>query len=298
MAVTRLAYQLQAGHNYIDLAQGLAIVHRNSAKNMFRQKKIYTVLGGMVVNNNQNAASQVSVATIPNTWYFKAAINRGFKAWKAQRARTLANTATEDAKMAVGKYADFKVKYNSAGAGNYLIPIAAGTHSSRGNLATGEWQHSDLVDETAPAAGAQKVLNVLGDHTAGAYALMKGWVETRQIPHVEDDPAMPDLNSDGVKDYKVDFINNLNETEDGQPERLTLLYEENDQAPYHVSDVYHDLDDDFNDCLQAYSITNPTSPSAMIPGFQALCGLIRVFVDVAEEPPVLFFDVSNDQGDF
>jgi hypothetical protein len=301
MAVTRLAYQLQEGHNYIDLAKWLAITHRNSHKNMFRQKKIYTVLGGMLVNNNDVDTSQISVATIPNTWYMKAAINRGFKAWKDMRARTLANTSTEDAQVAVGKYADFKVRYNSAGAGSYISAIAGGTTSARGNLAEGEWQYSSLIDETAPASGSQKSLYVLGDHSSSGYALMKGWVETRALPHTVNEPNMPDINSDGVKDYKVDFINNLNETEDGQSERMALLYEDNDQAPFNLTEIYHDLDDGFNDQFQGYGITSPTNPTMMLPGFKALCGLIRIHVDVispGSQPPILFLDVSNDQEDF
>jgi len=296
MAVTRLAYQLQEGHNYIDLAQALAITHRNSHKNQFRQKNIYTVLGGMFVNNNIATTSKLSVATVPNTWYVKAAINRCFNAWKSQRARTLANTETDGADLAVGKYSDFKIMYNSGGLSNYLVPVAAGTTASRGNLATGEWNYASVVDE----AGSEAHFMVLGNHAAGSkYAALKGWVETRALPRVENDPNMPDLNADSVKDYKVDFLNNLNETEDSNPERMVLLYEDNDKAPFHVTELYHDLDDDFNDQFQGYAITSATNPTAMIPGFKAVCGLIRIYVDtVDEQPPILFLDVSNDQESF
>ena len=104
MTVTRLAFKLSAGDNYIDLAQCMSLVQRT----LIRQKQTFTVLGGQLVDNSTGS---YKIMTAPNTWYVRAAINRGFKAWKDQRHKTLANAQLESGvnDKAVGKYADYKV---------------------------------------------------------------------------------------------------------------------------------------------------------------------------------------------
>ena len=81
MAVTRLAFKLQDGDNYIDIAKQLSIHHRT----LIRQKQTFTVMGGMIVDNVDSdpsgSSASFDVATAPNTWYVRAAVNRGFRAW-------------------------------------------------------------------------------------------------------------------------------------------------------------------------------------------------------------------------
>ena len=47
MAATRLAFQLSQGDNYIDLSKALSLHHRT----MVRQKQVFTVYGGMLVDD-------------------------------------------------------------------------------------------------------------------------------------------------------------------------------------------------------------------------------------------------------
>ena len=115
MAVTRLAFQLSDGTNYIDLASQMSIHLRT----MVRQKQTFTILGGMIVDNASSDA-KYAVSTVPNTWYVRAAINRAFKAWKFSRNKLLSESAAEDAtNLTTGKYADFKVYYNSGASSLY-----------------------------------------------------------------------------------------------------------------------------------------------------------------------------------
>jgi hypothetical protein len=290
MTVTRLAFKLADGTNQIDVARALSQVHRT----LVRQKNTFTIIGGMLVDNS-NAI--VKVSTAPNFWYTKAAINRGFRAWKQMRARTLQNAELENSNMAVGKYSDFKVTLN--GSTSALNPIYTGGGTLTTLPGPAEWNHADLRDE----AGNEMKLRIVGSTAAPYYGLMDGWIRTRATPDATNEPTMPDLDGDGTSDYQQDFINNLYDTSDGQPERLELVYDENDSAPFTINELYGDTDSINNLQLQSmvYLAGAPSSndpavhgakTEAMIPGFKALCGLIRVDVEQGSNP-VLFLDVMN-----
>ena len=287
MAVTRFAFKLGDGHNYIDLAQCMSMVQRT----MVRQKQNFTVLGGQVVDNS---AATVKISTAPDFWYIRAAINRCFKAWKDQRSRTLAG-ASENANVGTAKYSDFKISLNGVSTANNLLPHFTGASSITEISDTGiEWATASVVSEEAVDGSTERHFKILGAHTGGYYGAVKGWLVTRTIPDSEFEPDMLDLDGNSVLDYKEDMLNLLNETGDGQPERLTLLYEDNDTAPFATRDIYGDIDDSYNLQLQSLSYTSGAlgTTSAMVPGFKALCGLVHVNV-AAGSDPILFLDVLN-----
>lgn len=290
MSVTRLAFKLDNGSNYIDIAKALSQYQRT----LVRQKQNFTILGGQIVDNSDLTAK---ISTAPNTWYVRAAVNRCFKAWKDQRARTLAESGLDGDQQNVGKYADFKISLNGNSLSNTVAPIF--TSDPTGPLAplagVNEYLGASVLNETAPAAGSEKHFKILGDHTSTYYSATKGWIETRALPNSSFEPTMPDYDGDGTDDYKTDFLNNLNHTEDGNPERLHLIYEDNNHTPFAFQQLYGDMDDNFNLQLQALIVMNGTAggnTSQMIAGFKALCGLLHVHID-AGSGPVLFLDVLN-----
>ena len=294
MAVTRFAFKLADNDNYIDLAKAMSLVQRT----MVRQKQIFTVLGGQVVDNvggdGSSATASIKISTAPNFWYVRAAVNRCFKAWKGQRSHTLANAELDGVKNATAKYADFKMSLS--GSGSSMLPAYTGGGSIQPFATNGDWEHASVTDE----AGQERHFKIVGPHTGAYYSATKGWLVTRAIPDAEAEPDMMDTHdgagvggSDGVLDYKQDFLNIMNDTQDGQPERLTLLYEDNDSAPFGVRDVYGAVDQSTNLQLQSLAYVSNNNPSQMIPGFQALCGLIKVDVEATATNPILFLDVLN-----
>lgn len=288
MAITRLAFKLQDGDNYIDLAKALSIHHRT----LVRQKQIFTVMGGMIVDNVSFNAddlpndAKITVSTAPNTWYNRAAVNRAFKAWKNMRSKALANA--EDT-SGTGKFADFKVLLNGGAVGDYVSAIATGTAGSRPALASREWSYSTIEDESGNSA----VIQIIGNHSGTRYSASLGWVSTRAVPDVANEPTMPDIDGNGTLDYRNDLIANLHETADGQAARLELTYEENDDSPYHLSDLYADIDNSNNTQLQCLTYLSPTNPTQMVPGFEALCGLLHVHVESTASEPIFFIDVES-----
>lgn len=291
MPVTRLCFKLAQDNNYIDLAQSLSLIQRT----LIRQKQKFTVLGGQIVDDGDPT---VSVSTLPNFWYTRAAINRCFRAWKSTRAKALANADLTSVDQGVGKYSDFKITMNGATVSNNLLPQFTDSSATSDLPTSGtEWATASIVNE----AGQEKHFMVLGDHTTNFYSAMMGWLATRASPNSHIEPDMPDLHdaagnagADGIDDYQQDFINLLHETTDGQQERLELLYEDNNNGPFDPANLYGNIGDPFNMQLQSKSYVKGTlgQASAMIPGFEALCGLIHVRCNGGSSP-LLFLDVMN-----
>ena len=283
MAVTRLAFQLQDGDNVLDLAKALSAHHRT----LVRQKQIFTVMGGMIVDN-PSSSKKITVSTAPNSWYTRAAVNRAFKAWKDMRSKALGNA---EVTSGTGRYADFKVFLNNQSSSTYRDAIATGSAGSRPALASNEWSYSKLEDEQAN----DTFIQIIGDHSASArrYSATMGWITTRALPEGSGEPEMPDLDGDGNKDYKADFISNMHDSSDGQIERLDLAFDENDQVPFGLTELYADTSNGNNTQLQCLTYVSDNNPNQMIPGFEALCGLVHVHVETGSTNPIFFIDVES-----
>ena len=160
MAIVRLSYKLNTGVNYIDLARGMSTTERR----LIHQKQLFTIMGGMIVDDAIN--TKVKISTAPNNFYTRNAVTRGFRAWKASRAKALAASG-DSAKDIVAKYSDFKVYLDaSITSSTYLLPIAAGSVPITG----GEWQYSSIV----PEQGAERLFHIVGNaHAAGKYCLTR-----------------------------------------------------------------------------------------------------------------------------
>lgn len=262
------------GTMYIDLAKALSLQNRK----LHRQKMSYTVYGGYYVDS-QGSRCDINVA--PNTWPVKRAINRGFALWRKMTARTLNDMQGGG----TGAYSDFKVLLNQD---MYLhSPILP--KDSNGNLlheAGGgpEWDYATLTSADPDGPGGttpdQFDLHIVGPHTGtdptdwSRIGLLTSWVNSRAVP----DSANPDLPAG----FSTDPLNNLFDSGDVQDDRLTVLANENDAAPY-------DEDTMFGNAaavsvlsnLQRVSSSITTTANAITPvyGFEAICGLLQVNID-------------------
>lgn len=290
MAIVRLAYKLSEGQNYIDLAKGLSITERR----LIHQKQVFTVMGGMIVDDTTN--TKVKISTAPNNFYTRNAVTRGFRAWKKSRAKAL-EAAGDGADNIVAKYADFKVFLDAASTSAYLNPFSAGSDQLTG----GEWSASSIQPEQGPAQQFQ----IVGPHIAGSrYSLAKGWLETRA--NLVRDPSMPDLNSDGTEDVEVDFIATMFQDTNEDTTRLNLIEGINDDRPFPLTSLMttqsaYSASEPKNLQLQFISHSGGQNElAASIPGFQALCGLIRVDVtnDTEAADPFLIIDVETKGWNF
>lgn len=284
MTVVRLAYKLSDGCNIIDLAHGLSITERR----LIRQKQVFTVLGGMISDGNLTVGSNmaIKISTAPNNFYTRNAVTRAFRAWKAQRAKVLGSETAVKA----AKYSDFKVHLDASTV-SPLRPFHAGSVQS----SNGEWVYSDL---TADQGGANREMMIVGNaHTGTKYSMALGWLSTRAAPQVQT-PNMPDLDSDGNEDINVDFISTLFQDTNESTLRMDDVIEEGDGTPFARLELMT--------TQSAYSATEPNNLQLQyfcdpksddlnnsIPGFQALCGLIRVDVGTDYSNPILILDVDT-----
>lgn len=291
MAIVRLAYKLSEGANYISIPHGLTLTERR----MIHQKQVFTVMGGMIVDDTKHTL--VKISTAPNNFYTRNAVTRCFRAWKKSRAKAL-EASGDNADKIVAKYSDFRIALDQASTSGYLRPFTAGSEE----LTNGEYLYSVIQ----PEQGTLKAFHIVGPHSTGRYSAAKGWLETR--PKVLREPQMPDLNSDGTEDIEVDFLATMFQDTIEDTERLRLLSERNDATPFPNGELMT--------TQSAYSSSSPKNlqlqfishssganeVNSMVPGFQALCGLIRVDVvnDEAGETadPFLILDVETKGWNF
>lgn len=287
MAIVRLTYKLNPGLNYIDLARGMSITERR----LIHQKQVFTVMGGMLVDDAID--TKVKLSTAPNNFYTRNAVTRGFRAWKASRAKAL-EAAGDSAKDIVAKYSDFKV-YLDAGinASDYLNPFAAGSVQING----GDWTYSKII----PEQGVEKLLHIVGNaHSASKYCLALGWLETRK--KLLKDPSMPDLNADGTEDVEVDFISTMFQDSVEDTSRLDRIESTNDDQPFNTTELmttqsaYSTVEPN-NLQLQFIHHAQVNEVQTTVPGFQALCGLIRADVTGGSQP-ILIIDVETKGWNF
>ena len=277
MAVVRMRFTGSGnGIHYIDINKALSLQERK----LHRQKVLNTIYGGYFVDSaseSQNSRCNINVS--PATWPVKRAVNRGFALWRKMISRTLKDMEG----AGTPSYNDFKVLLNQDMYLNApLLPKDAGGNNLYNAGAGPEWDYSTLTSEDpdGPGGGSpdQFELHIVGPHTGAdpdwnRIGLVQSWVNSRAIP----DSAHPDLPAD----FTTDPLNNLFDAGDVQDDRLAILSNENDGAPYDEETMFGNAAGvSIVNNLQrvSTSITTTTAPVAMVQGFEALCGLVQVDV--------------------
>jgi hypothetical protein len=294
MAIVRLAFKLEAGANILDLAHGLSLTERR----MVRQKQVFTILGGHLADGGNppiadpaTTDTPIKISTAPNNFYTRNAVTRGFNAWKKSRAKAL-EASGDNASDLTAKYSDFKVRLDQTTSTLYRTPCDASSHPINSN----EWQYATITSEN-PTVNDQSLM-IVGQHHPGSnrYSLAEGWLGTR--PRIIRDPSMPDLDADGVEDIEQDVISTMFQDSTEDTERLLKLTTQNDNAPFEVERLYtnhlaYSSNEPNNLQLQYFCDMSRNDLNVSIPGFQALCGLVRVDVGSYYSNPILILDVDT-----
>ena len=293
MAIVRLAYRLTAGVNILDLAKGMSLTERR----LIHQKQVFTVMGGMISDGGYEPGSDmaIKISTAPNNFYTRNAVTRGFRTWKAMRAKAL---EADNSVVTPAKYSDFKVHLDASGVARHRDPVdAAGTP-----IGTGEWDYSDITSDD-PSIPTYELM-IVGDHDTGnaRYSLAKGWLQTRPAPQVQQ-PNMPDINGDGNEDVNTDLLVNLFQDSAETTLRVDDIIDQNDHTPFERLELMttqsaYDSDEPANLQLQFFVDPSQDDLHRPVPGFQALCGLVRVDVGNDYSNPILILDVDTKGWNF
>lgn len=295
MVATRLKYNLSDGTHYLDLSKDLSEYHRK----LHRQKKIYTVYGGFI-RNNQGTSAKFNVA--PLTWQSKAAVNRGFSKWR----RMISETLKKHDGARSGKWNDFKIYLDNQHGSPAHSVDAQGTR-----LSGGEWDYStmtqpQLIDPDGDGGleydgnADQWEMMIIGDHAGSApnysrVGLIKSWTDSRPVtPSAAGEPVYRDPST-----YN-DPLSNLFLIEDDDNEKLEVIETEGDFPPYNRFSPYGLS----NNALAPVAIADNdaanqvTALGSQVVGFQALCGLVQVVVNTSGGTCELFIDVESEGESF
>ena len=266
---------------FIDLAKDLSAVNRR----LYRQGKVYTVANISITSRN-TSDGLISFSTAPDTWVTRSAWNRGFELYNEMNKLVLEMPGSQSRK---GRYHDFKVYLSNdhrTGDPTYSFPRP----QDNGNLlaGNGEWTYSKFQSPDGVGNNSDDfVAHLLGDHVGSAgirdsVGLIYSYGEAR--PSVQtNDPLMDEDGSD-------DPLLNLFDAGTQVDEIATDLETLHDSPPYKLS-ASSNLDDvgEFypggpsnmpkpivNRLASIGQAGGSNAPTVMLPGFNAICGLIEV----------------------
>lgn len=284
----RLRYEFYAtpgsGTFYIDLAKDLSL----QVRKLHRQHRVYTVMGGLLSDSNQNAS--MTINTAPNTWVTRTAIKRGFRMWQ-RMVRQHTSEAGIRLSQLEGKWADWKVYLDAAHQGAGATFPRDGSTPGQPLSANGEWAYSRYVSEDVdwsalPAPGADRNADEFYAHIVGAHSgaspnwisvgLINSWLDSRPQPQAEPNisPSM------GIGD---DPLTAIFDEADAQDEVLENLTDDNDYPPYDTDNMfgYHPTAGGTQLQRQAMAAASSANPIVPFNGFHAIHGLLQVNLDVS-----------------
>ena len=315
--VTRLVYQIPNDTAYtIDLARDLSVVNRK----LHRQKQIYTVLGGQVL---ESAGSTFYFKTAPPAWTTNVAIRRAFNTWRKVHREVYKNSD-----ISSPKWSDFKLKldinHTDSTTLSPLFDTVEQGGSSRVYYSMGEWNYSTIVqpklidpdgdgglefDADADSWDMHIVGETYGagkvetDHSNSqtflqnitSVGVISSWYHSRSVPDTAEPNNAPAADADGLHGVRTDPLSNLFNVMDDDSEQLSVIESENDNAPYNMSFVPGMRAGE----LQLVALTDNSQSGGsgadvqIVPGFQAACGLVRVKAS-GNNGAILMLDVMTE----
>lgn len=285
----RLRYELYVPAGgatfYLDLAKDLSL----QARKLHRQHRVYTVMGGLLSDSNQQAS--ITINTAPNTWVTRTAVKRGFRMWQ-RMVRQHTSEAGVRLSQLEGKWADWKIFLDAAhqASGTTTFPRDGGTPGQPIST-NGEWIYSRYVSEDVdwsalPAPGADRNADEFYGHIVGSHSgaspnwvsvgLIESWLKSRPQPQAE-----PNVSPGyGIGD---DPLTAIFDEADAQDEVLENLTDDNDEPPYDEDTFfgYHPGAGGSQLQRQAMAAASNANPIVPFNGFHAIHGLVQVNVNVA-----------------
>jgi len=276
-AQLNLSYGLNSGVSYIDLAQDLSMVNRR----LYKQGKVYAVAGISYVFRPEItfplplatdlSVLSVAVATAGDTWSVQNSHTKGKALWNQMNRLVLADNPSIK-----GTWADFKVRLDDhhQAAGNADVLDGDGNA-----VLDGEWDYSTFVmpqHEVDPVTGLplaadEFTVHLVGENTATSMGLVKAYAESRATVQPVDPAVPPSLSTS--------FFNLLTDSGSQEPELADVIEDANDQPPYDETAYPGGATNADAPWFQQTATASVGQPVGRVPGFQAECGLVKVFVD-------------------
>jgi len=257
-----LTYGIANGVSYFDIAMDLSKINRR----LYSQQMSYAVgkVDFLFAENLQNVASVIaSVSTAGDTWTVHNAWKKAQATWTAQqrRARRLIGPSAKPG------WEDFKVYLDDAhrAAGNETLVDLNGDA-----ISSGEWDYSRLIWEADDASIDEVYLHLIGGNVSTTdWGLILGYQDSRATVQTYD----PDLPTEYGSSMYALMAQDQDAVADEVADNMESM---NDQAPYDQDDyVGNDTNADWP-LVQQVVAASAGAPHAVLPGFVAQCGLMRV----------------------
>lgn len=303
-AVKTLYFNIPDGTSYVDLSLAASAINRR-----FYRQGLNWAVSGFTFFNTGSGTGNVTVSKLPDSWTVSNAWEKGFRLWQQMQDQVL-----DDSPSIKARYNDFKIFADTdhaqtaiqstasvAGTPNLtLLPVSpAGTLL----LKMGEWDYSDYVMPNDPLSAGATVkysVHMIGDNmnvaTGGdpinSKGLIMGYGFSRGRPQ-DFDPNVPD--ADGAQTGE-DWMTDLFDFGEQQPELRDDIVDENDQPPYRVGSsdptdvtndqIYYVGGDQNLPALELHDKVGFTSTTVssknLMRGNTFPCGLIRFDSDIAD----------------
>ena len=260
--------------HYLDIAKELSKVNRR----LYRQHKVYSIRSISITSrNSQNSLVKFGVA--PDTWVTRNALSRGKIMFDKMQELAL------DKGMPKPRYNDFKVYLSNAHRFQGSREMKA-IDVNGDEYLPGEWIYSNFHEPKGLYAD-DFTSHILGDsffngNNLESVGLIKSYAETRAAVQ-QSEPLMDN-------EVETDPLLNLFEDSESMDAIIEDLETDNNSAPYPImtlnnestiSEVYPGSTDNgpvpvLKREAAVGNYGGISSPTVMLPGFEALCGLVEV----------------------
>jgi hypothetical protein len=265
--------------HFLDIAANLSKLNRR----LYRQGKVYRIQSISITSRN-SVNGLVSFSTASDSWVVRNAWNRGFEFYELMNKKVLDMPGQSKRK---GRWHDYKV-YLTEDHRSSAAAYKPGARDNGNNLAlNGEWIYSKYQSPDGASGNDEYTAHLLGDHTAGgggddSYAsisLVKSYAESRGTV-----ANTPSLDNDGDDDPLLNLFDYGTEID----EIAANLDDDNDLPPYGWSATAANQGDYYPGSNG--NVPKPivrrlagvgqqggnSAPTVMLPGFDAMCGLIEI----------------------
>jgi len=250
--------------HFIDLAKDLSAVNRR----LYRQGKVYGVLGITVHDSSDNAF--VKVCTAPNTWVVRNAWKKAFGLFKRMRKEALRSAGVGS--NATATWADFKtyLTYPSISDPDWGVPVDCGNNA----VSYGEWIYSTFHSPDGTTSDDEFLTHLLGNNVgpAGNYTSC-GLVEGYQNSRARVQPVDPSIDP---TEFEDSWMMNLFDDGTTHDEILEDLTSDGDGPPYDHNDMPGSAGNMVSSLVAGETHVAVGNPIGYIGSFAVPCGLLEV----------------------
>jgi hypothetical protein len=272
--------------HYIDIAKELSKINRR----LYRQGMVYRI-ANISITSRDTINGLVSFSTAPDTWVTRNAWNRGFEMWNKMNQQVLDNQPGRKS-----RFSDYKVFLSNTHRTNYhaspQVRLPGIIDNGNNAVKDGEWEYCEYVSPDGTTSTDKFNAHIVGDHNGSSgnwtsISLIKSYGEARATVPLD----TPLMDSQGDDDPLLNLMDDGSQVD----EIASDLDTDGDLPPYAIgsgSTVGENYPGSSLNCPKPVvrrlaSIGTADSvglaadkgiaaPTVMLPGFDAICGLIEI----------------------